>query len=193
MKHFDLVCSSDELSSKDLVLEVVLELSFLLDKEFDIDHLECLFIDYSHVPSLVGALATHKLLATPVVRGLAVLSMARVCALVISMLHLLIFFTLLSLLSLLFLYQLLISLLLYYYVLGFLAADHPSHEPSVVKLLNCFVSLDLLKAIEFINVGDERRNDLGSTVVLAKESTGPDLVSAARTLLFDFAIVVLDA
>lgn len=128
-----------------------------------------------------------------VVRGLAILSVARVRALIISMLNLFLLLAVLSPPPLLLLYELLISLLLHHDVLGLLAANHFAHEPCIVEFLDGLVPLLLLDPVEFVDIGDQGRNDLGGSIVLTKKSAGPDLVSATRTLLFDFAIVVLDA
>lgn len=67
MKYLHYLSSSDELSWKDFLFEVVRQLGFLLDEELDIHHLEGLLIHDSHVSSLVSTFASYEVLPTTVV------------------------------------------------------------------------------------------------------------------------------
>ena len=128
-----------------------------------------------------------------VVRGLAILSVARVRALIISMFNLFLLLAVLSLLPLLLLYEFLVSLLLHYDVLGLLTASHPAHEPCIIEFLDGLAPLLLFNPVKLVDISDQGRNDFCGSIVLTKKSARPDLISATRTLLFDFAIVVLYA
>jgi hypothetical protein len=93
----------------------------------------------------------------------------------------------------LFLHELIISLLLYDYILGLLSSYHLFHESRIIEILDSLISLLSLKPIELVNISNQGRDDLSSSIVLSQKTTRSDLVSAAWAFLFDFAIVVFNA
>jgi hypothetical protein len=66
-------------------------------------------------------------------------------------------------------------------------------EALIVKEFRLLITLLLLEAVKLVDVRDQRRYDILSLHVLAKQPTRADLLSAGRTFFLHFAIVVLYA
>jgi len=89
--------------------------------------------------------------------------------------------------------DLLVLLPLDNYLLGSDDLLHLLIEALIVKEFGLLVTLLLLEAVELVDVRDQRRYDVLSLHVLAKQPTRADLLTAGGTFFLHFSVVVLYA
>lgn len=153
----------------------------LLHHKLYVNGLEGLFVNYAHVLCLEGPLPAR---------------FPCVCRVLPTLLG--VFDLLLALLgcfpsAFVPLVKLVKPLLLDYYLLGLLHCLHPLLKALVVKFVGGRFPCLLLQTVEFVQIRDETRYDIGYPCIGPKEAARTYLVATSRAFLFDLAVVIFDA